>query len=129
MDHFSEKYAIIFRSILSNQGCCIFNCTAGKDRTGIIAMLLLKLAGTSDALILADYAVSAGNLGGSSALQQQLSKLYGFELPEYIFASEPSQMEKTIRHLEDKYGDAAGYLRFCGLSDSEILALKKLIIE
>ena len=42
----------------SGRGACLFHCTAGKDRTGVLAMLLLDLAGVSGESILADYSMS-----------------------------------------------------------------------
>ena len=33
----------------------LFHCTAGKDRTGVVAMLMLKLAGVSDDDVIRDY--------------------------------------------------------------------------
>ena len=35
--------------------CTLFHCTAGKDRTGIVSMALLKSYGVSDEEIVADY--------------------------------------------------------------------------
>lgn len=35
--------------------CTLFHCTAGKDRTGIVSMLLLRSLGVGDAQILQDY--------------------------------------------------------------------------
>ena len=40
----------------------LFHCTAGKDRTGVTAMLLLALAGVPREAIVADYAVSEQNM-------------------------------------------------------------------
>ena len=37
----------------------LFHCTAGKDRTGITAMLLLGLAEVGDGHVLDDYEISA----------------------------------------------------------------------
>ena len=39
-------------------GAVLFDCTAGKDRTGIIAALLLGLAGVSDDDIVDDYVLT-----------------------------------------------------------------------
>lgn len=40
----------------AQQGICtLFHCTAGKDRTGIVSMALLKSYGVSDAEIVKDY--------------------------------------------------------------------------
>ena len=35
--------------------CTLFHCTAGKDRTGIVSMALLKSYGVSDEEIIKDY--------------------------------------------------------------------------
>ena len=53
-----DKMRLVFEVMINSQGMVLFNCTAGKDRTGVIAMLLLKLAGVYDDDILADYEVS-----------------------------------------------------------------------
>ena len=41
--------------IADADGAALFHCTAGKDRTGWAAALLLHLAGVDDATILEDY--------------------------------------------------------------------------
>jgi protein tyrosine/serine phosphatase len=58
-----EIYKTAFREVLNhlitNPGSPIlFNCTAGKDRTGTLAALILSLAGVSDQDIAFDYALS-----------------------------------------------------------------------
>lgn len=40
----------------------LFHCAAGKDRTGVIAAVLLQLLGVSDEDIVADYLLSADHL-------------------------------------------------------------------
>ncbi len=36
----------------------LFNCTAGKDRTGVVAAILLRILGVEDDTIMADYLLS-----------------------------------------------------------------------
>ncbi len=36
----------------------LFNCTAGKDRTGVVAAVLLRILGIDDDLVMADYLLS-----------------------------------------------------------------------
>ena len=36
----------------------LFNCTAGKDRTGVVAAVLLRILGVDDDLVMADYLLS-----------------------------------------------------------------------
>ena len=40
------------------QGAVVFHCTAGKDRTGVLAAILLLLLGVAEEDIIADYQVS-----------------------------------------------------------------------
>ena len=51
-------------------GCTLFHCRAGKDRTGVVAMLLLGLAGVSDEDIVADYAATQRYLGRGMRAQR-----------------------------------------------------------
>lgn len=46
------------RAVAAAPGGVLFHCTAGKDRTGLMAALLLGLAGVGREEILADYQVS-----------------------------------------------------------------------
>jgi Protein tyrosine/serine phosphatase len=129
LDQNSKKYAAIFRVILESPGGCIFNCTAGKDRTGILAMLLLNLAGVEDSIIVADYAVSAFYIAKAVEEQKCRFRQAGRQIPDYIFASEPESMRFTLDHLRQTYQDAKGYLNFCGLSDSEADQLKMRLTD
>ncbi|MGN1020233.1 MAG: tyrosine-protein phosphatase [Aristaeellaceae bacterium] len=40
------------------QGAVVFHCTAGKDRTGVLAAILLLLLGVAEEDVIADYQVS-----------------------------------------------------------------------
>ena len=44
-----EPMARIFRAIAKTQGGLLFHCAAGKDRTGVVAAILLMLAGAGEA--------------------------------------------------------------------------------
>ena len=55
-----EPMSRIFRVIASAEGGVFFHCTAGKDRTGVVAAILLLLAGARREDILADYILTAG---------------------------------------------------------------------
>jgi protein-tyrosine phosphatase len=125
LDNSSEKYAAIFRAFLSNKGICIFNCTAGKDRTGVVAMLLLKLAEVEEEAIIADYSVSAANLAMEIALKKQQMKKAGYQVPDYIYVSDPEDMKVTLNYLKEKYISIEGYLNFCGMTAEEINLLRK----
>ena len=100
----------------------IFHCAAGKDRTGVMAGLLLSLAGTPNQTITKDYSLSA---------QFLLSRFYeitppseipsGFGWRDYQREHCPSRaMAKTLKHVEIVYGGVEAYLIGGGIRKSEI---------
>jgi protein-tyrosine phosphatase len=120
LDNCQEQYKRIFRLFLNNDGVSLFHCTAGKDRTGVVAMLLLQLAGVPEDTIVKDYSVSESNMKGIFTQQNQMLSKSGVEVPEFIFGSNPEDMIKTLDYLKKNYKDANNYLLKCGLSQQEI---------
>jgi protein tyrosine/serine phosphatase len=51
-----EKFAAVFSGIAVASGAVLIHCGAGRDRTGMIAAMLLKLNGVTVDAIVADYA-------------------------------------------------------------------------
>ena len=60
---------------LDTDGCALFHCRAGKDRTGVIAMLLLGLAGVSDDDIVADYVATQRYMGHGLGIQRAAASI------------------------------------------------------
>lgn len=96
---------------LDGPGCSLFHCRAGKDRTGVIAMLLLGMAGVADERIVADYAATQRYMGrGLRAQRIGVSILLRKKVPRCLFESSPIEMQRTLAHLHKRYGTARGYL-------------------
>jgi protein-tyrosine phosphatase len=110
-------------------GGVLFHCAAGKDRTGVVAMLLLALAEVEEATIVADYAISAEYLQESFLVYlaqisdpvQRAAALEGHRC-EAPFATH------TLLHLRQRYGGAEGYLRTIGLRDDDMTPLKQRLV-
>lgn len=101
-------------------GGVMYNCTTGKDRTGIISALVLGLAGVSDEDIIADYCVSEVYL---QPLYEELRKeflsmfpLEKAELTDPFFKTDPENMTSLLRHINKKYGGIREFTSVCGLS-------------
>ncbi len=102
--------------------CCLFHCTAGKDRTGVTAMLLLGLAGVSDDDIVSDYSLTDMLLTGS-----RLSRVEP-GIPEYVVYAAEETMRETLGFLHKTYGGAAKYLESVGVGEeSRAAILSKLL--
>jgi len=106
----------------------LFNCTAGKDRTGVTAMLLLNLAGVDSETILVDYEVTENNMHTVFEKQKVMIKeKYGIDVQDCVFSSERFQMEMAIDYLERKWGDAEKYLLDAAVSEEDIRIVKSML--
>ena len=94
----------------------MFNCSAGKDRTGIIAALLLDLAGCHDYDIVKDYSESYEN---NLRIIPELERLID-EANRAFLESAPQMMMKFLDYLRECYGSAKEYLVSCGLENEKI---------
>lgn len=120
------EYAKIFQTMCKYKDrCVVFNCTAGKDRTGVIAMLLLSLAGVDAEVIAQDYSVSEKYMEPIFKQQKEQMQKYGVEIPEYILKSPEEEMKKTLDYLYENYGTVENYLNKIGLTQDEICVLKE----
>lgn len=92
-------------------GCSLFHCRVGKDRTGVIAMLLLEAAGVPDDCIIADYAATERYMGRFLHAQRiGVSLLVRKRVPRCLFEAQPVEMERTLAYLREHYGNARRYL-------------------
>lgn len=94
----------------------MFNCSAGKDRTGVVAGLLLDLVGCHEYDIVKDYSESYEN---NLSLIPELEKLLESKNHVYL-GSEPRMMMELLDYLRNNYGSAKEYLISCGV-DEDIL--------
>ncbi|MGQ4614990.1 tyrosine-protein phosphatase [Nocardia sp. R7R-8] len=54
----NEAFASVLRDVIGADGAVLFHCTAGKDRTGWTAAVLLTLLGVDRATVTEDYLLS-----------------------------------------------------------------------
>jgi Protein tyrosine/serine phosphatase len=122
LDYAQPNFLKVFKGILAHlDDCVFFNCTAGKDRTGTTAMLLLKLAGVSDEDVVIDYQATGPNIYEDMLV---LYKFYteekGMKLDFDMLESKPHHMERALKYLNEKYGTVENWLKIIGLTDDEI---------
>ena len=119
---YKEMVYQLFQFILENiNGCILFHCQAGKDRTGILAMLLLGICGVSKEDIIANYQVT------HTYLKEHVELRIEDGLEELEF-SKPEWIEAAYEHIIEVYGSFRLYLMACGLSKKEIKRLQRKLI-
>jgi len=135
MDNAGPSFRAIFRHIRDHPGSgCMFHCTAGKDRTGILSALLLKLAGVDNQLVAEEYALT--RVGREPAREKIMARLRGEPLfasnSEAIlnmFSCRTDTMLAFLSLLEEKYCGAEKYLKdVVQLTDEDISIVKSNIL-
>lgn len=107
-----------FEAMAGAEGCVLFHCQIGKDRTGIVAMLLLKLAGCDDEDALSNYMVSRVNLTRDPSYEATWES----ELSEPArsqYESAVSSGEYILQEIEAR-GGAWEFLLDCGVSEESL---------
>ena len=101
-------------------GPLLFHCVAGKDRTGVIAALLLALAEVVPQAIAADYAASTGNL------RDAYLRRYRDGDPAAIIEAVRCPEEAVYNMLDylERAGGIRAYLAGIGLDSAEIDRLR-----
>ncbi len=116
---YKEMIYRIFQFILENiDGTILFHCQAGKDRTGVLAMILLGLCGVSKEDIIANYEVT------HTYLKEHVELRLDDGLEELEF-SRPQWIERAYNHIMDHYGSVEVYLMAAGLTKKEIKRIER----
>jgi hypothetical protein len=137
----------------------IFHCTAGKDRTGVLAALILRLCGVEDEIIAWEYGITQRGLGdwrrvivermmagsgggfpssrdndgeGKEGEGDLRKKGMSREQAERIVGSRAKNMQVFLKEvLDGEFGGARKYLKdYCGFTDEDLNKIKEnLVVE
>ena len=102
-------------------GAVLVHCQGGKDRTGLIAALLLRLAGVGIDEIADDYALSADNLRPQfQAWFDDAPDAEERARRERISATPRDAMAGVLEELEQRYGSVRNYLLAAGATEAQL---------
>lgn len=102
----------------ANRHPVAFYCTAGKDRTGMIAAIILALLETEDDAIVEDYSLSANVYAEMNDHKAMVGALSQRSLDAKTFLGAPPQvMEDTLKNIRKDYGSVEEYLDFIGFGE------------
>lgn len=86
-------------------------CTAGKDRTGVIAMLVLSVLGVPDSDIIRDYEHSDSAYKDINNKKAMVAALSQDDLdPDVFLRAKGPVMADILKHIREKYGSVDGFL-------------------
>lgn len=106
-------------------GAVVVHCTLGKDRTGLVVALTLRLLGVPDDDIARDYALSDHELrGATDALLARVTDPEERAALASKLTARPHDILAALDHLDARHGGAEAYLRAHGLTDAHVTRLR-----
>ena len=139
---FKTQYTALFERLATGEMPLVFNCAAGKDRTGLAAALLLTALGVSREDIIADYVLTDtavdlekelfAHATGSVGLGDDHSYLHHVsrEAREPLLRALPEYLDAAFGQIAADYGSAARYLeQELGVDASQLERLRARLLE
>lgn len=132
-DH-AHVYAKYFQELLALEaGASLLHCTAGKDRTGFGAAIVLRSLGVSEDEVMGDYLRTNETLDFGRFIAPRLKAYYKLDFtPE--FAKEVAQartnfLEAAFKAIDDRWGSFLAYLeRGLGMTEARVVRLRDLYL-
>lgn len=125
LERHRERFGLAFTAMADADGPVVIHCMGGKDRTGLLAALALRIAGVSVDEIARDYALSGPNL--AAALQPWLAAAptaSDRRRREKLSQTPANGMRRAMATLEERYGSVAGYLEAAGVPAAQVARIR-----
>nr|WP_256869106.1 tyrosine-protein phosphatase [Sphingobium lactosutens] len=132
-DH-AEAYRAMFRQMLAGHLPILINCSAGKDRTGAGAAMVLAALGVSREVIVDDYLLTNSHADWTWRLAQGESHLSRLQkaradVLEPLLIADAAYLEALFAHFDGMHGGVDGYLRdVLGVDAPERAALREALL-
>lgn len=109
----------------------LVHCSAGKDRTGIIVALLLDLVGVDRDTIVHDYSLTDVYLEPLRDEFRANARNNGLDMVHYehMISCRPEYISDFLDHLYERHGNAHGYFRAAGVSESQLDRIRSELTE
>jgi protein-tyrosine phosphatase len=101
----TPRFAEFFGHLLASDQPTVFHCTAGKDRTGFAAALLLKAVGASDEEVMRDYLLTNERLEMPAESRMGLPR----EAMEVLWRVQPAFLHAAFAEVDRSYGSLEAY--------------------
>lgn len=131
-ERYAESLGTVF-SILTGEDAlpAVFHCTSGKDRTGIVAALVLEVLGVPDETIVADYVLTE-EANERSMVWIEANEpdfaAYLAEIPYERRAPRPEKIAGFLERFRAQFGSAEEFLVSVGVSREQLRHLRERLL-
>lgn len=112
----------ILEIIINCKEAVLFHCQEGKDRTGIITMILYWILNVERCDIIADYEISSANLGYVERYDEN-------ELYSIFRITNPYTIKDAYAYITRKYHSPEEYFEYAKIDKTLIEKLKEKMLE
>lgn len=124
----NEAYRVLFDLMRKDELPVVFHCSAGKDRTGFAAYLILKTLGVPDETVMEDYLLS--NVCRKAENDAILAKFPQASAAEGLLNVKAEYLQSAIDEIFAKYANFEAYLAAeYGVTADEIAAFRDRYTE
>ncbi len=124
--HNADTFGLFLKHLLAQPTPQVFHCTAGKDRTGFAAALLLSALGVDRPTIEQDYLLT-------NQLYKRDARIEGQGHPhvmQVLWQVQPEFLNAAFEVVDAQHGGMRGYLHGAiGLGQQELAELQRLLLE
>jgi len=125
-----DEIGRLVQTVAEAEAPVLFHCQAGKDRTGILAAILLELAGVPREVIADDYALSNENL-------RPVHEAWVEEAPDdeerakraAAIVGDRERIIDTLEHIDRTFGGIERYLLGAGVPEVQIGEIRARLTE
>jgi protein-tyrosine phosphatase len=126
------RFAAAVETLANADGPTIFHCAAGKDRTGLLAMMVLGSLGCDHEYIIADYEQSDAAMDRLVTWAKSHSKELADRIgvtPASFLRADGRAMRVIIDGLVAEHGSLRNYTKSIGVSEATLVELEKKLVQ
>ncbi|MBP7353227.1 MAG: tyrosine-protein phosphatase [Comamonas sp.] len=126
----AERFATLFRMLLESDRPLVFHCTAGKDRTGWAAALILLALGVSREVVHDDYLLTNQLYRRPPELAARAAQTVPQEILDVLWRVQMPFLDSAFALAEERYGTMDRYLaEALGVGTAERAQLARMYLE
>jgi protein-tyrosine phosphatase len=134
LEHSGRVIGTMFGSLSTPAGVpAVFHCHAGKDRTGLVAALLLEALGVERGTVLDDYELTARyrlREHQTESFERMVANGMAPEAAAGMLGAPRWAMAQTLTQLDEQFGGIDRYLRSqAGLDTATIERLRAQLVD
>jgi protein-tyrosine phosphatase len=109
----------------------VFHCAAGKDRTGVLAAVVLGLLGVPDDTVADDYGLSRAAMDAlvdwlRAHVPEALDAMT--DQPAAFLDAPPRAMHEVLALVRAEHGSMAGYVESIGVDGDTVASLRRILL-